>query len=338
MAKVTVDFTFVEHLDHDCIEIIGICIPFENIQKTSTKSDKNNISINNNNNNNNNSENKNTTVVINSIVPDFGTIQNTPPHPHTHTPSQGIVVSSSNSVINAGLTTVGLYSMTNEEKQLLPIIRIYIAAKAFYEKIISNKKLKDKKNRRVEQVLTLNSKLTQNMASQSLLGAISVFNNPAAVGSFSRRNSVVVDDGNNNNNNNNKNKTENNENNNTNNNNNINNDNKEIVPPYLMKIFMSDVPLEYKLSSDFNNNFHMHNPYEKLERGSKRNIESLKRRISYNALDFDPSITSRRGSFGAFEDFYENIFGSDQPQIVIPDPVQVYGYFMPYIFLFCFTV
>jgi hypothetical protein len=310
MAKVTVDFTFVEHLDHDCIEIIGICIPFENIQKTNSKTDKNN---------NYNGECKNTTVVINSIIPDFGATPITPPHTHT----QGVVVSSSNSVINAGLTTVGLYSMTNEEKQLLPIIRIYIAAKAFYEKIILNKKMKDKKNRRTEQVLTLNSKLTQNMASQSLLGAISVFNNPAAAGNFSRRNSVVMDD-----------KNENNDANNNNNNNKIDlnnntNNNKEI-PPFLMKIFMSDVPLDYKTTSDFGNNFLMHNPYEKLERGSKRNIESLKRRISYNALDFDPSITSRRGSNGAFEDFYENIFGSDQPQIVIPEPVQVHGFIIAY--------
>ena len=27
--KVTVDFTFVEHTEYDCIEIIAICIPFE---------------------------------------------------------------------------------------------------------------------------------------------------------------------------------------------------------------------------------------------------------------------------------------------------------------------
>lgn len=168
---------------------------------------------------------------------------------------------------------------------------------------------------------------TENIVHSTVFGQPLTASNPTVLGL-----------NNNNNNNNISNKTENKTENNENNNNNINNDNKEIIPPYLMKIFMSDVPLEYKLSSDFNNNFHMHNPYEKLERGSKRNIESLKRRISYNALDFDPSITSRRGSFGAFEDFYENIFGSDQPQIVIPDPVQVYGYLMPYVILFCFTV
>ena len=72
-------------------------------------------------------------------------------------------------LLNSGGTT-GLYNMTLEEKQSLPIIRVFIAAKVFYERIIINKKVKDKKNRRMEQVMTVRSKLTQNMAAQSLLG------------------------------------------------------------------------------------------------------------------------------------------------------------------------
>lgn len=54
------------------------------------------------------------------------------------------------------------------------VVRMYVSAKSFYEKIISDKKAKDKKNRRAEQVMAHGSKLTQNMAVTVLLGAITV--------------------------------------------------------------------------------------------------------------------------------------------------------------------
>ena len=55
---------------------------------------------------------------------------------------------------------------------------MYISAKEFYDKIMSDKKAKDKKNRRAEQVMTQGSKLTQNMAVTILLGAINVSQTP----------------------------------------------------------------------------------------------------------------------------------------------------------------
>ena len=157
-AKVTVDFTFVEHTEFDCIEIIGICIPFESISKNaSADSDKNNLNI----------------TAINSIDK---IKSNRPVSSELSSSSfcspvrpKSMESKSLEYLLNSGGTT-GLYNMTLEEKQSLPIIRVFIAAKVFYERIIINKKVKDKKNRRMEQVMTVRSKLTQNMAAQSLLG------------------------------------------------------------------------------------------------------------------------------------------------------------------------
>ena len=81
--------------------------------------------------------------------------------------------------------------MTHEERRLLPIIRVLISAKSFYENIIANKKQKDKKNRRAEQTLVMNSKILQNMAAQSLLGGISVSINPTN-GSPSHSNTTLI--------------------------------------------------------------------------------------------------------------------------------------------------
>ena len=199
-AKVTVDFTFVEHTEFDCIEIIGICIPFESINKMmsnekgssndnntfsndniNNSNDNNTISddtndnyndINNSNNNSNNNINitydnlkitspKNTDFSISSFNSPFR--------------SKGIESKNLEYLFSSGKATIGLYNMTLDEKQSLPIIRVFIAAKVFYERIITNKKVKDKKNRRVEQVMTVRSKLTQNMAAQSLLGNSDLF-------------------------------------------------------------------------------------------------------------------------------------------------------------------
>jgi hypothetical protein len=68
------------------------------------------------------------------------------------------------------------------------VVRMYVTAKAFYEKVISDKKAKDKKNRRAEQVMAQGSKLTQNMAVTVLLGAITVGCVPQ------RRNSIVANE------------------------------------------------------------------------------------------------------------------------------------------------
>ena len=286
-AKVTVDFTFVDHLEFDCIEIIGICIPFENVSKIAKDKEKEKDK----------EKLKNTDLVVN---PDMSAA--------IKAFSQPI---SGNPILNAGTSMVGLYNMTSEEKQLLPIIRIFISAKSFYEKIISNKKIKDKKNKRAEQVMSVNSKLTHNMAANSLLGAISVFNNPAAIGNNNNENRKKSSDS----------EDEKNENASLNIVNNNNNNNNEI-PPYLMKIFLADVTVEYKHANSFGNNFKPHNPYEKLEKGSKRNIESLKRRISYNSIDIDPNNSHSRKGSNAFEDFYENIFSAEVVALSLPEPLE----------------
>jgi uncharacterized membrane protein YraQ (UPF0718 family) len=54
------------------------------------------------------------------------------------------------------------------------IVRMYISATEFYTKVIADKKAKDKKNRRVEQVMNKGSKLTQNIAVTILLGVLQV--------------------------------------------------------------------------------------------------------------------------------------------------------------------
>ena len=58
------------------------------------------------------------------------------------------------------------------------VVRMYIKAKEFYEKVMNDKKVKDKKNKRAEQTMLPGSKLTQNMAVTVLLGAITVGNVP----------------------------------------------------------------------------------------------------------------------------------------------------------------
>ena len=154
----------MEHTEFDCIEIIGICIPFENISKnenilktSSTDGDK--------------------IILNNGGVNSIDKIKSTQPFSTELSSSsfcspirpRSMESKSLEYLLNSGNTT-GLYNMTLEEKQSLPIIRVFIAAKVFYERIIINKKVKDKKNRRMEQVMTVRSKLTQNMAAQSLLG------------------------------------------------------------------------------------------------------------------------------------------------------------------------
>ena len=285
------DFTFVDHLEFDCIEIIGICIPFENVSKIGKEKERDREKE--------KEKTKNTDSVGNSDM--SAAIKAFSSQP----PING------NPILNAGTSMVGLYNMSREEKQLLPIIRIFISAKSFYEKIISNKKAKDKKNKRTEQVMSVNSKLTRNMAANSLLAAISIFNNPAAVGNSNYENRKKSTDS----------EDEKNE---------IsaslqicnNNNSSSEVPPYLLKIFLADVTVEYKHANSFGNNFKSHNPYEKLEKGSRRNIESVKRRISYNGMDIDPHNShSRRGS-NAFEDFYENIFSAESVAPSPPGPVE----------------
>ena len=217
--------------------------------------------------------------------------------------------------------------MTYEERRLLPIIRVLISAKSFYENIIANKKQKDKKNRRAEQTLVMNSKILQNMAAQSLLGGISVSANPTN-GSSSHSNTTLITtsittststresegklgkD----------------------NDTNILNDkygrhrkdgssgssssssNTETgtgtgtdtctipgskpSPPYLLKIFLAGIAIEFKSISEMEKrcSFAHYSPYEKLEKGSRRIVErereSLrqKRRISYTSVDPDNDL------------------------------------------------
>ena len=74
---------------------------------------------------------------------------------------------------------------TGADGKSYQVVRMYVTAKAFYEKVISDKKVKDRKNRRAEQVMSQGTKLTQNMAVTILLGAITVGLVPQ------RRNSVA---------------------------------------------------------------------------------------------------------------------------------------------------
>ena len=276
-AKVTVDFTFVDHLEHDCIEIIGICIPFE------ARTSKTGI-------NKNHSEAKNTGVAVKKEISAAFQRLNL---------SLSDTPASSSFLLSAGTATTGLYNMTCEERRLLPLIRVLIAAKSFYEKMIANKKLKDKKNRRAEQTLVMNSKLVQNMAAQSLLGGISVLLNSASSSSAkpnttsnttstSRRGSEAhqcVDNGTNIMNGRNERNagdmrgTD------------TTTDSKRTHTNnlhYSLKIFLSDIEIDYKDVSDMDSSFVHHSPYEKLDKGSKRNVVSLKRRMSYNSVNPDP--------------------------------------------------
>ena len=108
-----------------------------------------------------------------------------------------------------------------------------------------------------------------------------------------------------------------------------------------MVISLADMKFEYIEPLSLGTNFIQYSPYEKLEKGSKRNIESMKRRISYNSVDLDPnnntlltskiaainninalnnhmfsnlnsSINSRDSTFGNFENFYENVASAEK--------------------------
>jgi hypothetical protein len=337
-ATVTVDFTFVDHLEHDCIEIIGICIPFE------TRIARAELG-----------RNQSAGVAVKAEISAALQRLNLS-HSDTETPTPAPTAASSSALLGASAATTGLYSMTYEERQSLPVIRVLISAKSFYEKIIANKKLKDKKNRRAEQTMVINSKMTQNMAAQSLLGGISVCLNPAFKSSVNSNTAAIP------------------------NTTSTSTSERErererggiTGTPYLLKIFLSDITIEYKDISDMKSTFTSHSPYDKLEKGSRRNVESLKRRISYNSLDTgpDPDLDididpdpdplsdsvhltnkekdkdednnvdsnhddinnddndnvddgdgdentnyngeSEKDSKGAFEDYYENVFGSER--------------------------
>jgi hypothetical protein len=80
----------------------------------------------------------------------------------------------------------GNKSLVGADGKCYQVVRMYVQAKTFYEKIISDKKAKDKKNRRAEQVMAQGTKLTQNMAVTVLLGAITVGCVPQ------RRNAIVA--------------------------------------------------------------------------------------------------------------------------------------------------
>ena len=265
-AKVTVDFTFVDHLEHDCIEIIGICIPFE------TRIARAELS-----------ENYTAGVAVKAEISAALQRLNLSLS-HTVTPTPTPTPASSSALLGASAATTGLYSMTYEERQLLPVIRVLISAKSFYEKILANKKLKDKKNRRAEQTMVINSKMTQNMAAQSLLGGISVCLNPAFKSSENSNTAAIPNTtstctstststsererereikG-------------------------ITGTHTGTGSPYLLKIFLFDIMIEYKDIADMKSTFTSHSPYDKLEKGSRRNVDSLKRRISYSSLDTGP--------------------------------------------------
>ena len=211
--------------------------------------------------------------------------------------------------------------MTYEERRLLPIIRVLISAKSFYENIIANKKQKDKKNRRAEQTVVMNSKMLQNMAAQSLLGGISVSVNPTTgspshsnatsiTNSTSRRESEgILGKGNEANVLNDKHERHRDDGSSSSSNSNTGTGTCSIPgsklsqedsppPPYLLKIFLADIVIEFKsiLEMEKNCSFAHYSPYDKLEKGSRRIVdrekerESLRqrRKVSYNSVDPDP--------------------------------------------------
>lgn len=67
---------------------------------------------------------------------------------------------------------------TEADEKPYEVVRTYIKAKEFYEKVMNDRKVKDKKNKRAEQTMLPGSKLTQNIAVTVLLGAITVGNVP----------------------------------------------------------------------------------------------------------------------------------------------------------------
>jgi hypothetical protein len=67
---------------------------------------------------------------------------------------------------------------TESDEKPYEVVRMYIKAREFYEKVMNDRKVKDKKNKRAEQTMLPGSKLTQNIAVTVLLGAITVGNVP----------------------------------------------------------------------------------------------------------------------------------------------------------------
>lgn len=84
-------------------------------------------------------------------------------------------------------------SLTLEsEKKPYEVVRMYIKAREFYEKVMNDKKVKDRKNKRAEQTMLPGSKLTQNMAVTVLLGAITVGNVPQRKTSIANERKVFL--------------------------------------------------------------------------------------------------------------------------------------------------
>ena len=95
--------------------------------------------------------------------------------------------------VYADSTAVLQGSLLSElEEKPYEVVRMYIKAREFYEKVMNDKKVKDKKNKRAEQTMLPGSKLTQNMAVTVLLGAITVGNVPQRKTSISNERKVVL--------------------------------------------------------------------------------------------------------------------------------------------------
>ena len=143
-VKASVDYLFVEHIQHNCIEIIGTCVP--TVLTSNTNSNTNTNSANTGNNSSGNSVGNNNNIGNSNS-------------------------SSNNSSSGSGLSV-------QSQNSTLQTVRMFVSAKIFYEKVINDKKAKDKKNRRAEQAMTQGSKLTQNMAVTVLLSLLHVTQNP----------------------------------------------------------------------------------------------------------------------------------------------------------------
>ena len=80
---------------------------------------------------------------------------------------------------------------TEADEKPYEVVRTYIKAKEFYEKVMNDRKVKDKKNKRAEQTMLPGSKLTQNIAVTVLLGAITVGNVPQRKSSIEKTDKKV---------------------------------------------------------------------------------------------------------------------------------------------------
>lgn len=85
-----------------------------------------------------------------------------------------------------------LTSEWEEKEKPYEVVRMYIKAKEFYEKVMKDKKVKDKRNKRAEQTMLPGSKLTQNMAVTVLLGAITVGHVPQRKTSIANERKVFL--------------------------------------------------------------------------------------------------------------------------------------------------